>query len=258
MTIESLREHEARGLELYKDDFRRKAIEELALSHVMGRRVLDMRCFRGNLPVELAIRGFEVVALDGFKEAVEMTNALAASRGIRQPVARLWDFVDLEEHVETKRFETVICMDILNHVRDDGKLMEEISRVLVQNGRLILLVPAFPSLRGKRDEGLGHLRRYTRGRLRELLQENGLILRSMHYWNFAPLAFYILLEKIFKVGVSDRLRHAGRDLFGPLPNRMLGWWYRTIENKRVFPCGLSLFAIAHKVSDSPSMTSSVG
>ena len=246
MTIETLREHEARALDMYKDDFRRTSLERLILPWVVGKRVLDMRCFRGELAVELAVRSFDVFALDGFSGAVEITNELARRRGINRPIAHLWELTGLAEKTGGHRFDTVLCVDVLNHVRDDRETIEAVWQVLVEDGRLILMAPAGPWLHGKRDEALGHVRRYKKESLKSLLEHNGFRLESIYYWNFLALPFYILSEKVLRKGVSDELRSGKIGAFRSLPNALLGWWYRIVENSLIFPYGLSLIVIARK------------
>ncbi len=246
MTFETIQEHESRALHLYEEDYRRSALVALARSHVVGKRVLDLRCFTGDLAVELAAQGFDVTALDGYPGAVEITNRRARSRGLTRPIANVWDFTDLAARVGDRRFETVLCLDVLNHVRDDRETIAEISRVLVEKGRLILLAPAMPSLHGKRDEALGHLRRYTRSGLRALLERHHLRVCSMRYWNFLALPVYFWFERLLRKGVSDDFRFSRRETQGFPLYRLLWWWYRAVENRLIFPLGLSLFVIARK------------
>ena len=252
MTIETMRWHEAVNVH-YDRDFRRQSLVALVRNDVIGPRVLDMRCITGSLAVELAAAGMEVVALDGYEGAVHRTNELARTRGVHTPLAQLWDLTGLVERVGERRFETVLCLDVLNHVKDDHKTVAEISRVLVEHGRLILVVPAFPALLGKRDRSLGHLRRYTKSGLRYLLERHGLTVQSLRYWNFTALPLFALIERGLRARLSDQFRYGWWGFFGSLPNRLLGWWYGVVENRLRFPCGLSLVAIAHKGHGSPSV-----
>ncbi len=249
MTLETMQWHESVTLRHSRDDFRRQSLAQLARRHVVGTRVLDMRCLTGELAVELAEGGCQVIGLDGYAEAVQMTNALAKARGIAQPLAQLWDLTGLVKRVGTGRFDTILCLDVLNHVPDDTTIVPEIAQALVNGGRLILAVPAFPSMLGQRDKSLGHLRRYSKQGIRELLERNGLKIQSIRYWNFAAMPTYILMEKVLRRRLSDKLRYGREGVLGDWPNRALGWWYRTVENRLLFPCGLSFFIIAQKTTE---------
>lgn len=246
MTLETMQWHESVTLRYSRDDFRRQSLARLARRYVTGQRVLDMRCLTGHLAVELAEAGYEVTGLDGYAEAVQMTNELAASRGIGKPLAQLWDLTGLVKCVGENRFDTVLCLDVLNHVPDDQATVPEIAKALAPGGRLVLAVPAVPMMMGKRDQTLGHLRRYTKESIRELLERNGLQVESIRYWNFSALPVYFLVEKVFRARVSDGLRYGRSKTVGSWPNRLLGWWYLAVENRLWFPCGLSFFIIARK------------
>lgn len=243
MTIETMQWHEAVTLRHADDDYRRAGLVRLARRHVVGRRVLDLRCLTGRLAVELASKGHEVRALDAFAGAVAMTNAHARQQGVA-PLASPWNLQGLPERVGRGGYDTVLCLDVLNHVQDDRQTLTEIAEVLADGGRLILAVPAFPRLLGPRDRTLGHLRRYTRAQLRRLLSEQGLVVEVMRYWNFLALPVYVVVEHVFRRRLSDWLRY-GRGA-GGWPNRLLGWWYRVVESRVRFPAGLTLFVIARK------------
>lgn len=246
MTLDTMQWHERVTLRYSKDDFRRKSLVELARRHVTGKRVLEMRCLTGHLAVDLAAEGFEVTALDGYAEAVEMTNQLAASRGLARPIAQLWDLTGLVARVGENRFDTVFCLDVLNHVPDDQATMPEIAKVLVPGGRLILTVPAAPFMLGLRDRTLGHLRRYTKQSITELLERHGLRVQLVRYWNFSALPAYFVIEKILRKPLPDGVRYGRGKAVGSWPNRLLGWWYLAVENRLWFPCGLSFFIVAEK------------
>lgn len=245
MTIDTMRWHEAVNVH-YDRDFRRQSLVRLAKRHVTGRRVLDMRCITGSLAVALALEGREVTALDGYAGSVETTNALARARGLSKDLARLWDFTDLVRHVGPGRFDTVLCLDVLNHVEDDERAVAEIAQVLTERGRIIVAAPAFPALLGKRDRSLGHLRRYTKDGLRGLLERHGLEVQSLRFWNFTALPIYALIERGMRARISDGFRYGWEERLGVLPNRALSWWYTAVENRVALPWGLSLFAVAQK------------
>jgi SAM-dependent methyltransferase len=246
MTWQTLQEHEARYLPYLIEDYRRKSLEQLARRYVTGRRILDMRCSTGHLAVNLAISGFEVTALDGHVKGAEMTNELARRNGVPHDIARAWDLASLADSVGQSRFDTVLCLDTLNHVLDDRAMVGQIARVLSHHGRLIISAPAFPGVHRKRDEALGHLRRYTRRGLREILEQHGLQIEMLRYWNFLALPGYVLIERLFGKQLPEPLRYLRGRFVGSLPNRILRWWYAVVENRLCFPVGLSLFVIAKR------------
>ncbi|MCX7809021.1 MAG: class I SAM-dependent methyltransferase, partial [Deltaproteobacteria bacterium] len=61
--------------------------------------------------------------------------------------------------------DTVVCINVLEHIQDDEKALAAVGASLDDHGRLLLLVPAHPWLYGSVDEGVGHCRRYTKNEL---------------------------------------------------------------------------------------------
>jgi SAM-dependent methyltransferase len=58
------------------------------------------------------------------------------------------------------QFDLVCAFDVIEHIADDQKGFQELSRVLKKGGRLILSVPLYASLWTDFDTLVGHARRY--------------------------------------------------------------------------------------------------
>ena len=84
-----------------------------------------------------------------------------------------------------QRFDTIICLNVLEHVEDDRGSLQAIRAMLLPQGRLVLLVPALPALYGTMDRALGHHRRYRRRALAELLRATGYTVAHIEYFNLA-------------------------------------------------------------------------
>jgi SAM-dependent methyltransferase len=74
--------------------------------------------------------------------------------------------------------------EVLEHVEEDEKALEEAARVLRPGGVLALSVPAHARLRGRSDEWAGHVRRYSRPALIEACQAAGLTVQRCVAWGF--------------------------------------------------------------------------
>src|SRR5262249_53659960 len=62
-------------------------------------------------------------------------------------------------------FDTVLYIDVLEHIEDDYAEVRRVTRLLVQGGHLIVLVPAHQALYPPFDAAFGHCRRYSMKRL---------------------------------------------------------------------------------------------
>jgi ubiquinone biosynthesis O-methyltransferase len=96
-----------------------------------GRRVLDVGCGGGFMAEELARQGAAVSAVDPSQAAIVSAKAHSEASGltIRYLVGRgeSLPFADRE-------FDVVVCVDVLEHVRDLGLVIAEIRRVLRPGG----------------------------------------------------------------------------------------------------------------------------
>jgi hypothetical protein len=79
-----------------------------------------------------------------------------------RPSVKIGTIDDLPRDV---RFDTVLYIDVLEHIERDTRELERASERLVPGGRLVVLSPAFEILMSEFDRSLGHWRRYTRASL---------------------------------------------------------------------------------------------
>jgi 2-polyprenyl-3-methyl-5-hydroxy-6-metoxy-1,4-benzoquinol methylase len=98
------------------------------------------------------------------------------------------------------KFDTIIYIDVLEHINDDKKEMRKASELLKPNGHLIILSPAYNFLFSPFDKAIGHYRRYTSKTLRAAMP-NELELIKLQYMDsigyFASLANKLLLKQTY-------------------------------------------------------------
>lgn len=100
--------------------------------------------------------------------------------------------------VTTRSFDTIVCLNVLEHITDDARSLAAMRGLLGPGGRLVLLVPALPALYGSLDRALGHERRYTPGELRKRFGEAGLRLRHLEYFNLAGIPGWWLTGRVLR------------------------------------------------------------
>jgi SAM-dependent methyltransferase len=86
----------------------------------------------------------------------------------------------LDDLGEGPSFDTLLYMDVLEHIEDDRAEMARAAARLRPGGRLIVLAPAHQWLFTPFDRAIGHHRRYTRRTLRAVAPE-GLALERLAY-----------------------------------------------------------------------------
>ena len=70
-------------------------------------------------------------------------------------------------------FDFAVCLDVIEHLDDDLQTLRELRRVVRPGGRLLITVPAYPSLWSSHDVVNHHYRRYTRRSLLEVAGQSG-------------------------------------------------------------------------------------
>ncbi len=87
------------------------------------------------------------------------------------------------EDIPAGSFDTVLCLNVLEHIEDDLIAVSRMRELCLDRGRVVMLVPAHMSAYGTMDQSFGHYRRYNRRGLRALFAEAGLKTTYSFYMN---------------------------------------------------------------------------
>ncbi len=142
--------------------------------------------------------------------------------------------------------DVVICMDTLEHIEHDSKVVQEVLRILKPGGFFFISVPALQILWSKHDEFVGHFRRYEKKPLMKLLQKNSFNILKIGYFNV--LLFPVMLLSRF-LGFYGKDNEVEGD--HKTPNKYINFILgiiikiERIEILRTF-YGSSLFVVAQK------------
>jgi 2-polyprenyl-3-methyl-5-hydroxy-6-metoxy-1,4-benzoquinol methylase len=161
----------------------------------IGRRVLEIGSGIGNLSAFLVDRE-RLVLTDTRAEYLERLRTRFAGRS-NVSVAHLY-LPNEHEAVGEERFDTVICLNVLEHVPDDLASLRLVRHLLEPRGRLVLLVPALPALYGTIDQALGHHRRYTRAELAAKFVRTGFRVAHIEYFNLAGIPGWWLAGRLLR------------------------------------------------------------
>jgi glycosyltransferase involved in cell wall biosynthesis len=80
-------------------------------------------------------------------------------------------------------FDTVICLNVVEHVDDDVGALRNLRAALAPGGRAVVLVPQGPEVFGTLDEVLGHKRRYTPATLAKAAADAGMEVEEIVHFN---------------------------------------------------------------------------
>lgn len=88
---------------------------------------------------------------------------------------------DIKLPYKDQTFDMVGAFDVLEHIKKEVPALKEWSRVLKNDGAIIITVPAYQWLWSEHDTSLHHQRRYTTKRLKEAARKAGLKPQKISY-----------------------------------------------------------------------------
>jgi SAM-dependent methyltransferase len=203
----------------------------------IGNRVLEVGCGVGNVTSVLQDREL-IVGVDVEPECVKERARRFSGRA--NIISRCLDVLDPAfPALAGYGFDSVVCLNVLEHIRDDAKALEHMGSVLQPGGSVILIIPAFEWLYGPIDRNLGHFRRYSKRRIAELARSLGFELAVAHYINFVGLFGWWVNARILRrtEQSEDQIR-----LFDSCIVPVLSRAERLVHP----PCGQSIFAVLRK------------
>lgn len=137
-----------------------------------------------------------------------------------------------------KTFNTQICLNVLEHIRNDTKALRNMHSLLSPGGHLILLVPAHQYLYGEIDHAIGHYRRYSLSSLVTKMQKLGFnIIQSRNINMLGAFGWFISGKILRNPNVDERKIR----LYNFIARFTL-----PIENIIPVPFGTSILIIAQK------------
>ncbi|MBI2139414.1 class I SAM-dependent methyltransferase [Candidatus Woesearchaeota archaeon] len=220
-------------------DFRNFNLNTLILKFLKGSSLLDIGCGAGRLLARASARGMKSIGLEPNEDLVKLAKELAPGLFILKGSAE-----ELEKVKE--KVDNISLIDVLEHIQDDRAQLGRIYAQLNPSGRIIVVVPCYPYLYGKRDVNSGHYRRYTKRELIQKLRRSGFIIKKARYWNMLAVIPYIISEKILRKPLQTALREESSGRVKSFLNRLLNLWFKDIENNLNLGFGLSLIIIAEK------------
>jgi glycosyltransferase involved in cell wall biosynthesis len=120
-------------------------------------------------------------------------------------------------------FDTVVCLNVVEHVDDDRGALVNIRSVLSDDGRAVVLVPQGPWLFGSLDEVLGHRRRYTEPALRKVAADAGFHVKAILSFNRASSIPWWLSGRLLRRRSFSLLQMVLVNWLTPLFRLVDGW-----------------------------------
>lgn len=162
----------------------------------LGKDVLEIGSGIGNLSTFLVETASRVVLTDTAPDY--LARLRDRFHGAPHVAVRHLYLPTVDGELAGHRFDTIVCLNVLEHVVDDLGSLRAMRGLLAPGGRLVLLVPALQGLYGTLDEALGHHRRYSPAELRNKFTTAGLVVRHLEYFNLAGIPGWWLTGRVLQ------------------------------------------------------------
>lgn len=210
-------------------------IKEIRKYHNKG-LILDIGCGDSYFDLELLKTDINITKLYGvdiyLKKKIDINKYYAVN-----------DYSKLMD----KKFDTIIMLDVLEHIEDDEDFLNNtVNKLLKNNGRIILTIPAHQFLYSKHDEFLKHYRRYNKKMIRELCKKTNYRIVNYHYFYLSLFLFRLLFRNAGNE-VSN-WQHKENEPITRFIRSILNIDYKLCKLMKHISNGLSLFVVLEKTN----------
>ncbi|MFN7939208.1 MAG: glycosyltransferase [Bryobacteraceae bacterium] len=186
----------------------------------IGKHVLEIGAGIGNLTQALISRRRTYVATDLDSTHLERLRVRLSGRPNLETA-----LLDAARPADYQRYlgkmDTVVCLNVLEHIEDHMTALRSIHSALMPGGRAVILVPEGQSVYGALDEALGHFLRYSEDQLRQRMTEAGFQVETVLHFNRISRPGWWFTGKILRRRTISRFQLKNF-------NRMV-WLFRRID-----------------------------
>lgn len=206
-------------------------IVEAVAPHLFG-DILEVGCGTGSYTPHLAGLGGAVTAVD--IDAAFVAEAQRATKVLPNVTVRL---ADATTDPLPGQFQSVVLLDVLEHIEQDADFLRRLADRLTPGGRIVLKVPAIPTLHNSMDRAVGHYRRYDRAGLEKVAERAGLGVGHVEHFNALGVLGWWWNGRVGRA-VAPSTQIAGFDRVVPVA--------RVLDVATAKRVGLSLIAVLTK------------
>jgi len=223
------------------DKFSRSNLLNNIESNIKDKTVLEIGCSSGWLIKDLK-KKFKYINYVG-SDVLKLTLLRLSKKYKKIPFLK---FDITKNPLKKIKFDNIIMLNVLEHIKDDYLAIRNTYKLLNQNGIIYIEVPAHQFLYDNYDKQLSHFRRYSIVDLEKKLKKAGYkIIKKQHlgFFCFIPFALTKIINKYLiknKNNVENKIK---------ISNNLVIKFLLYIEGKLSFfyyPFGIRCFVIGKK------------
>ena len=191
-----------------------------------ARNILEIGCGTGSV----------LLALRRAMPKLRLAGSELNPRGLQIARKRLGDVLlvqmDARRIPTCSEFDVIGAFDVIEHIKEDNAVLEQMHAALKPGGGLIVTVPQHRWLWSKTDDAAYHMRRYERGEMERKLGQAASGFRILRSTSYTSL--------LLPVMILSRLLRRGRSEADPFAElQVSGWLNRTLSSILWLEIGLT-------------------
>ncbi|MBU4420677.1 MAG: glycosyltransferase [Proteobacteria bacterium] len=152
--------------------------------------------------------------------------------------------VDIEEIEEirtvNRAYDSALCLNVLEYLQNDSGALKNMNELLVEGGRLVLVVPNSPYFYNSLDRTLGHVKRYKVQDIKNLLNMSGFKIKYLKTLNKIGMLGWFINGSLLKRTRFSKIELKIYDCFV--------WFWKLVDPILPWP-GQSIIAVGEKSTD---------
>ena len=160
-------------------------------------RVLDAGCGMGGMTILVSTMARNVIGVNYCATEIEIARKRAKRLNIKNIEFLTLDLKNLKNYQKKLgKFDHIILFEVIEHIKDDNKLIEDLSFLLKESGKILLTTPyvnrkLLPGEYVSEIEDGSHVRwGYDLKMLDSLLRNNGFIIERIQMFG-GPITYYL-------------------------------------------------------------------
>lgn len=221
----------------------RRKLLQIILSEMFANRkdleIYDLGCGTGS-NVQLLKKYGKVAGVDCNKTALSFSIDRGFDKVIEADICQM-------SCIKSKCADLVVITDVLEHLDDDLKALQEINRISKDDGRVIITVPAFSFLSTTQDDFYHHKRRYTQKEISQKMSTAKFNIERLTYFNLIlslPILLIRSLMKLLNIKVASENKINNRFL-NFICQKIFCYEVSILEHTNL-PFGVSILVVAKK------------